>query len=94
MAGQESSTVAFLIFAALVIPEGSGSHGEKALAEHEEVLAGSCSTAWCLGGDPRSVMPLEARSTYRYEGPGRQILGTGGACGCRIGLTRSRSKRF
>jgi len=38
---------------------GGGSHGEMTLAELEEVLAGSCSTAGCLGGDPRSVMALE-----------------------------------
>jgi hypothetical protein len=41
------------------IPEGFVSHGEKTLAELEEVLAGSCSTAGCLGGDPRSVTALE-----------------------------------
>jgi hypothetical protein len=41
------------------IPEGFVSHGEKTLAELEEVLAGSCSTAGCLGGDPSPVMALE-----------------------------------
>jgi len=34
-------------------------HGEQTFAEFEEVLAGCCSTAGCLGGDPRSVTALE-----------------------------------
>ena len=40
-------------------PSCGVSHGEKTLPEFEEVLAGSDSTAGCLGGDPRSVMALE-----------------------------------
>ena len=58
-AGQESFRSPSLIFAALAIPEGSGSHGEQTLPELEEVLAGSYSTAGCLGGDPRAVLALE-----------------------------------
>jgi hypothetical protein len=33
--------------------------------ELEEVLAGSCSTAGCLGGDPGSVMALEDQLVVR-----------------------------
>jgi hypothetical protein len=38
----------------MVIPQDRVSHGDKTLAELEEVLAGSYSTAGWLGGDPRS----------------------------------------
>jgi len=39
---------------------GSGPHGEQALPEFEEVLAGSDSTAGgCFCGDPGAVMALE-----------------------------------